>query len=149
MKSGRYEFFTVEAELVTPPSKSFYVMSKMEVGQFYEGSRFSLGLIPTWNISRHFEAGLTYNFDHVYFNTSRKMNNHIAGIKLMYMLNTKLSVNAYIQYNTAYNEALTNFRLRYNPKEGMTFILYSTRKEYISRQGNTKASFIQFKGGDG
>jgi hypothetical protein len=34
------------------------------------------------------------------------------------MLDTKLSVSAYIQYNTAVKDVLTNLRLRYNPKEG-------------------------------
>jgi hypothetical protein len=34
------------------------------------------------------------------------------------MLNTQLSVNAFIQYNTAYDGVITNFRLRYNPREG-------------------------------
>ena len=46
------------------------------------------------------------------------MNNHIAGIKTLYMFNTKLSVNAFIQYNTALDGIITNFRIRYNPKEG-------------------------------
>ena len=46
------------------------------------------------------------------------MTNHIVGIKALYMLNTKLSVNAFIQYNTALNGIITNFRIRYNPKEG-------------------------------
>lgn len=46
------------------------------------------------------------------------MTNHIIGIKALYMFDTRLSVNAFIQYNTALNGIITNFRLRYNPKEG-------------------------------
>ena len=46
------------------------------------------------------------------------MTNHIIGIKALYMLNIKFSVNAFIQYNTAINEVYSNIRLRYNPKEG-------------------------------
>jgi len=46
------------------------------------------------------------------------MTNHILGIKALFMFDTKLSVNAFIQYNTDYDGIITNFRIRYNPKEG-------------------------------
>jgi uncharacterized protein (UPF0333 family) len=39
------------------------------------------------------------------------------------MLNTKLSVNAFIQYNTAVHEIVSNLRFRYNPKEGNDFYI--------------------------
>ena len=51
------------------------------------------------------------------------MNNHIIGLKALYMFNTYLSINAFLQYNTAYNGFITNFRLRYNPREGNDFYL--------------------------
>ena len=34
------------------------------------------------------------------------------------MFNTKLSLSAFIQYNTAINKVLSNVRFRYNPREG-------------------------------
>ncbi|HSN50106.1 MAG TPA: hypothetical protein VLR52_02665, partial [Bacteroidales bacterium] len=46
------------------------------------------------------------------------MTNHIIGLKALYMLNTRFSVNAYIQYNTSFHGIITNLRIRYNPKEG-------------------------------
>ena len=46
------------------------------------------------------------------------MTNHIIGIKALYMFDTKLSVNAFIQYNTDCDGIITNFRIRYNPGEG-------------------------------
>jgi hypothetical protein len=51
------------------------------------------------------------------------MTNHILGLKALYMLNTKLSVNAFIQYNTAEHAIVSNLRLRFNPKEGNDFYL--------------------------
>jgi hypothetical protein len=44
------------------------------------------------------------------------------------MLNTRLSVNAYIQYNTALNGIITNLRLRYNPKKEMTYVVFNEYK---------------------
>jgi hypothetical protein len=70
-------------------------------------------------MSKHFELGGSYNFDHVVV-TKRdvSMTNHIIGLKALYMLNTKFSISAFIQYNTAVHEVITNLRFRYNPREG-------------------------------
>jgi len=95
-----------------------------ETGQYYDGMRVSVRLEPTWNVSRHFEFGGTYNFDHVSFSKrDLKMTNHIVGFKALYMPDTKFSANAFIQYNTAVNEIITNLRIRYNPKEGNDLFL--------------------------
>lgn len=51
------------------------------------------------------------------------MTNHIVGIKALYMLNTKLSVIAFIQYNTAFGGIISNLRFRYNPREGNDFYI--------------------------
>jgi Domain of unknown function (DUF5916) len=116
---GRYEYVNFMGTLVTAMSRSFYTMFMTETGQYYDGSRISVRLQPTWNISRHFELGGTYNFDYVRFKSrGQEMTNHIIGIKALYMFDTHLSFNAYIQYNTALHGIITNFRLRYNPREG-------------------------------
>jgi hypothetical protein len=119
IKPGRYEYLSFRGMVSTPMSKPSYLMLMTEFGQFYDGIRFSIRLEPTWNMSKHFELGGTYSYDHVDV-TKRdvSMTNHIVGIKTLYMINTKLSVNAFIQYNTALNGIITNLRLRYNPKEG-------------------------------
>jgi len=116
---GRYEYLSFRGMLSTPMSKPSYLMLMTEFGQFYDGTRFSIRLEPIWNITKHFELGGTYNFDHV--NISKRavsMTNHIIGIKALYMPDTHFSINAYIQYNTALHGIITNLRFRYNPKEG-------------------------------
>jgi len=116
---GRYNYLSMRGNMSTPMSKPLYLMFLTELGQFFDGNRISFRLQPVWNISKHFEFGGTYNFDHV--NISKRdvsMTNHIAGIKALYMLNTRFSVNAFIQYNTSFHGIITNLRIRYNPKEG-------------------------------
>jgi hypothetical protein len=116
---GRYDYVSFRGEGATPVSKHFYMMLMTEMGQYYDGNRISLRLVPTWNMSKHFELGGSYNFDHVSVRARNvSMTNHIIGIKALYMLNTRFSVNTYIQYNTAVHEVITNLRLRYNPREG-------------------------------
>jgi hypothetical protein len=121
---GTYKFFSFEGRLTTPMTQPFFIMTTTMAGQFYDGTRLSVNMQPTWNISKHFELGAIYNFDKLGF-TGRDLNiiNHILGIKTMYMLDTRLSLSAYIQYNTAVDGVLTNLRVRYNPKEGNDFYL--------------------------
>ncbi len=116
---GRYEYVNFMGHIVTPMSRSFYTIFMTETGRYYDGSRISARIQPTWNISRHLEIGGTYNFDYVRFKSrGEEMTNHILGLKALYMFDTRLSLNAYIQYNTALHGIITNFRFRYNPKEG-------------------------------
>jgi hypothetical protein len=121
---GKYEFVNFMGLLSTPASNPFFMMLTTEAGQFFDGQRFSIRLQPTWNISKHFELGGTYGFDRVNFaERNMTMTNHILGVKALYMLNTKLSVNAFLQYNTAEHAIVSNLRLRYNPKEGNDFYI--------------------------
>ena len=117
--TARYKFLTLRGELTTPASKKFFTIIHTETGQYFGGTRISVRAEPTWNISRHFEFGGTYSFDYIDFpKKNLTLFNHIVGIKALYMLDTKLSANAFIQYNTAEHEIISNFRIRYNPKEG-------------------------------
>jgi len=119
IQPGRYRYLSFRAMVATPMSRPFYVISLTEIGRYYDGNRVSVRLEPTWNMSKHIELGGTYNLDRV--NVAKRnvsMTNHIVGVKALYMLNTKFSVNAFFQYNTALNGIITNLRIRYNPKEG-------------------------------
>jgi hypothetical protein len=119
IEPGKYNYVSLMGNVSTPMSKPFYILFMTEMGQFFDGTRLSFRLQPTWNMSKHFEFGGTYSFDYV--NISKRdvsMINHIIGIKALYMLNTRFSVNAYIQYNTSFHGIITNLRIRYNPKEG-------------------------------
>jgi hypothetical protein len=121
---GEYNYVGFRGNFGTPGNKPFFILMKTDGGQYYDGTRISINLQPTWNISKHFELGGIYNFDRLNFKVrDQKLLNHIIGIKAIYMVNTRLSFNTYIQYNTAVNSILTNLRLRYNPKEGNDLFL--------------------------
>ena len=121
---GEYEYIGFRGNFTTPAAKPFFIIMETQGGQYYDGTRISINLQPTWNVSRHFEFGGIYNFDRLRFSVrDQKLLNHIVGIKAIYMVDTRLSFNAYVQYNTAVNSILTNLRLRYNPKEGNDLFL--------------------------
>jgi hypothetical protein len=122
--NGDYKYFDFLSNLSTPGSNTFFLMLMNEMGQYFDGWRFSVKLTPTWNASKHFELGGTYGFDHVEFpDRNVKITNHIVGVKALYMMNTKLSLSAFIQYNTAENGIVSNVRFRYNPAEGNDFYI--------------------------
>jgi len=121
---GRYEFLEFESMVSTPMTRKFYSMIMARAGGFYDGYRVSISFAPTWNISSSFQLDATYQYNWINFEErSQKFNGQIGRLKILYMYNTKLSVSAFIQVNSSNNAIITNFRLRYNPKEGNDFYL--------------------------
>ena len=121
---GRYEYVNFMGMLTTPMNKPVFTMLTLQAGPFFDGKSISVNMQPTWNVSKHFELGVIYNFAKLDFDErDQHAINNILGIKALYMLDTRLSVSAYIQYNTSMKGILTNVRLRYNPKEGNDFYL--------------------------
>jgi len=134
---SEYKFVNFMSTVATPMTKPFFIMLMTEAGQYFDGTRISINIQPTWNISRHVELGVTYNFDRLKFRTrDQELTNHIIGIKAMYMRDTRLSINTYIQYNTAVNGIMANLRLRYNPKEGNDFylVINEGRNTHLTRE---------------
>ncbi len=121
---GRYYYWDIRGMFITPMTKSFYTIGMLDVGQFYDGTRFSITLRPTWNISSSIELSGMYQLNRLDFkDRQQEYTSHIGRFKLMYMFSTKLSASTFIQYNSAINGIITNFRLRYNPREGNDFYL--------------------------
>lgn len=125
--AGRYQFVNIRGEISTPQSKSFFTLVGTESGKYFNGNRINFRVEPTWNVSRHFEFSGVYYFDNLDFRTKNvSLINQVLGIKALYMLNTRLSVNAFIQHNTAEHGIMTNLRFRYNPSEGNDFyVMYN------------------------
>ena len=137
----RYEFLILKALLSTPGSYFLKLRLMLEAGSFYDGRKFTLNLQPGWDVSPSFELKGTYQYDRVSFSgRDQGFNNHIVGMKALYMLNTKISATAFIQYNTTIDAIITNFRFRYNPKEGNDlYIVYNEGTNfYLDRESPVK-----------
>jgi hypothetical protein len=122
--AGKYEFFQVETHLNSPRSNKLVLGVDAFAGSFYDGSRFTIGTEPTWNVGSSLQLGLKYEHNFLNFNSrNQKFNGAVAGFKAFIMINTKLSLSTYIQYNSAENGIMTNLRFRYNPREGNDFYI--------------------------
>ncbi len=108
----------------------------LSTGQYYDGFNFSPKIEPSINISASVELAGIYRYDFVRFNLrDQQLSNHIIGIRGLYMISTKFSLSAFIQYNTAIEKVLSNIRFRYNPKEGtdLYIVFNEGRNTYLER----------------
>ena len=125
--TGRYFFNGFSGFFQTPWSKSISAGLFTYLGSFFDGERLSLGITPGWSPSPSFELTTRYEYNKGRFPTrNQSYELHLASVKALVMFNTALSAALFVQYNSDVNEIGTNFRIRYNPKEGNDlFIVYN------------------------
>jgi hypothetical protein len=131
---GRYNYLNSSMMFNTPMYKPVAIVINASGGEFYDGKNFSVSLQPVCNLSESVQVTGSYNYTRVVIpGRDQEMNAHIGRIRILYMYNTKLSVSSFIQYNSLYNTAMANFRLRYNHREGTD--LYLVYNETVPTPG--------------
>ena len=134
---GKYQYLSGQMMLMTPGTSSFYTIFMFEGGGYFDGYKLSPAVQPKWNIGASVELGGLYQLDLIRFpDRGQALNNHIAGLRALYMFSTKLSLSAFVQYNSAINKVLSNVRFRYNPKEGTDlFVVFNEgRNTWLDRE---------------
>ncbi len=122
--SGKYGFNQLETHLNSPRTNKFVLGVDAYAGSFYDGTRFTIGTEPSWNVGSSLQVGLKYEHNFLNFTSrNQSFSGAVAGIKALVMINTNLSLSTFIQYNSAENAVMTNFRFRYNPREGNDFYI--------------------------
>jgi hypothetical protein len=122
--AGKYGFNQFETHLNSPETNKFVLGIDGFAGSFYDGDRFTFGIEPLWNIGSGLQLGLEYEHNFLRFKSrNQTFSGGVAGFKALVMFTTRLSVSTFIQYNGAENAVITNFRLRYNPREGNDFYI--------------------------
>ena len=115
---GRYRFAGVSA-MFYPPPRTFRTGLSAEVGSFYDGWRVSVGLEPTWNLSRHLELGGEIELNRIRMpERDEHLDADVVRLRLRAALDTHLSLTTFVQYDRVENEIGVNARLRYNFREG-------------------------------
>ena len=75
--------------------------------------------MPRWNVSPHLNLQGTYQFNRANFQGRGQLYvAQIGKLKAEYLFNTKLSISAFLQYNSEEEVFVENMRFRYNPREG-------------------------------
>ncbi len=119
-----YDFYGITGGFSTPTGGLMRLKTSFKGGQFYDGSRASVTLEPSWSVSSHLELGTSYQINHLDFSDrDQDFTSHIGRLRVLAMLNVKLSVSAFSQYNSAADVVINNVRFRYSPREGNDFYL--------------------------
>ncbi|MEX0771457.1 MAG: DUF5916 domain-containing protein [Balneolaceae bacterium] len=127
VSDGQYHFVDVEASFNTPQADIYNALVSVNAGQFFDGYRLSGDFSSVLTFSRHFNLQPYYEINRVSFpDRNESFTAHIWRIRAEFYLNTKLSVMTFIQYSNAADLAISNFRIRYNPREGNDlYIVYN------------------------
>jgi len=125
--TGNYTFTSIEGFYQSPWARKIKAALNASIGNFYDGTRRSFGIEPSWNVSPHLELGGAFVINRIRFDDrNQKFDGNIVRIKIKATLNTVYSGNAFFQYNSETKQTSLNVRLRYNPKEGNDlYIVYS------------------------
>lgn len=122
--TGDYSFFNIQGNISTPMGNPFYISADVNAGSFYDGSRVSFSLEPTWCVSPVLELSGSYRYNDIRFSKrGQRFKAHLVRLRALYTPNVRFSGSAFIQYNSSNNVVIANIRLRYNPREGNDFYI--------------------------
>ncbi len=124
---GIYNFEGFTGMIQSPISYPLTLIFNTYLGTFFDGKSVTLGLSPVWSPTPGFELGVRYEYNQGKFKErNQEYLIHLLGVKTTFMFSTKLSATLFVQYNSDDAEAVTNFRIRYNPREGNDlYIVYN------------------------
>ncbi len=119
IEAGEYDFASFYTTLSTPGGRNFSSEEFFSIGSYYDGTIFSFGITPKWIASKYLELTVNYEYNYIDFNKrDQSFKSHSSKLKGLFSLNTKLSLSAFLQYNSNQDIIFSNVRFRYNPSEG-------------------------------
>lgn len=122
--AGFYRFPETQLVYHTPRGKSLRAIFRVNGGGFFDGTRFTGSIQPTWDPSRVVNLSLFYQFNRINFSDrGQDLTAHIARFRTEFTFNTKVTLSSFIQYNSAGEIGVLNARFRYNPRDGNNFYL--------------------------
>ncbi|MDZ7689795.1 MAG: DUF5916 domain-containing protein [Balneolaceae bacterium] len=125
--AGNYHAVGLEAYANTSRSGLFILGSTVNIGEFFDGYRWSASVAPSWSVSSSTKLSGFYQINHLTFpERDDAFTAHIGRLRLEYYFSTELSASTFVQYSNADERIISNFRLRYNPREGNDlYIVYN------------------------
>ncbi|MCG8469186.1 MAG: DUF5916 domain-containing protein, partial [Gemmatimonadetes bacterium] len=116
---GEYWFHEGQLRFELPRSGLLRGNLSGSAGTFYDGTRYSFGAQPTWNLSRYLEVGLGYDINRIEFpDRDIATTTHLGQLRLDFAFDTRLSVSTFAQYNSLEDLTTLNARFRYHFREG-------------------------------
>jgi hypothetical protein len=124
---GRYHFVSADGRYRMPTGSLFRADIEVSGGKFYDGQSLSIGVEPTWNLSRFLELGGEVELTRLRFpDRDRAFDFALARLRSQLAFSTRTSVAAFLQYSSAADLVTANVRFRLNFREGQDlWIVYN------------------------
>ena len=131
--SGSYTFFRIGASYHETHTRLFQLRPAVNAGSFYDGWQATAEITPIVYFSPHLEMAGGYQYSRVRFPdrdqedgdagaglgaASSELDAHLFRLRIGTALNTQISTNVFIQYNSVADAFSANVRFRYNFREG-------------------------------
>lgn len=126
---GTYKTIMNTFVIESPSISKYSAFLEVNYGGFYSGKRFYLSPEASYYFTNHFNASLTYEYNHISFDTylldslETIFISNLIRLNMNYNFSTKLSLKMYIQYDDLTDQLSSNVRFRFNPKEGTDLFL--------------------------
>jgi len=117
--AGIYNFGRALVTYNSSQGKPFSYFTSISYGSFFDGKRAILTFNPSLVVSSYITLSGTYQANFIKFESrNQSLNTHIFSLKIDAALDTKISLNSLIQYNSLADLVSANIRFRYNIQDG-------------------------------
>ena len=139
--AGSHRFDSFEAVVQPPLGSELRLGASLEAGSFYDGTRVTLGLSPSWTVSPHLEVELSWSANRIRFpDRGVRFDTDLLRLRLQAALDTRFSAGGFVQYNSAADLAIGNLRLRYRFGEGRDLYLVYNERLNTERETGAEAA---------
>ncbi|HET6244461.1 MAG: carbohydrate binding family 9 domain-containing protein [Bacteroidetes bacterium] len=123
--AGNYPMWFSSVYMSSPATKRYKLESYAKKGDYYGGHMNNIWIGGKFNLNKYFQFETSYDYNHIRFandfhilNQEALFETHLVTLNLNFQLNSKISMKALVQYDDMSNNFGSNFRFRYNPREG-------------------------------
>ena len=135
---GIHRFGSVDLFFTMGEGKKIIPAILLKSGKYFDGNIISFSPMIEWYLSKYLNFSTDYTLNKIKFSDrSQSFTSHLAGLRAELTLNTKFSLNTFLQYNNVSDKFVTNIRFRYNFSEGND--LYIVYNELINTDRNSTA----------
>ena len=126
---GRYDFGGGSAQYRSAPGRALSGFVRVERGGFFAGTRTSLSAGLMWRPNYHLSVDLSANHNNISL-PDGDFTADVFGGRIDYGFSTKVFASAFVQYNAAQDQFVTNVRFNYlySPLSDI-FLVYTERRD--------------------
>ena len=134
--SGEYNFTSFQASIRSSSSRMIFGEVRLELGQFYHGSRSGLLLDATFRPSAKFSIEPFIEFNRITF-PETEFDANVVGGRIGYSFSTTLFTKVFAQWSTDRDVLAANFLVNYIYRPGSDFYLVFNQN-YDTRDGGAE-----------